>query len=149
MTDPNPAITFGDLYLLLTTLAKTPMSFPPVPPVPFFLLSYLVEWYALLQHLYLPWLPRVMGKLAELQPALFSISNAHTLADDSRARLSPEQGGLGYSAPITTMTGMCMEVKEWNRKADKTTSEAIANKPLVHVSREGVDVKLPVPKEKL
>ncbi|KAI9045797.1 putative 3-beta hydroxysteroid dehydrogenase/isomerase family protein [Aspergillus affinis] len=149
VTDPNPAITFGDLYLLLTTLVKTPMSFPVVPAVPFFLISYMVEWYALLQHLYLPWLPKVKRDLAQLQPGLFSISNVHVIADDSRARLSPEQGGLGYSAPITTLEGMCKEVDEWNRKADQKTADAIAEKPLFEISRDGVDVNLALPEKKI
>jgi hypothetical protein len=115
ITDPNAPITFSDIYLLLTTLAKTPVKFPRAPVVPFILVSYLVEWYAVLQHRYLPWLlPRVKGDLAQLQPGLFAISNAHIIADDSRARKSPEQGGLGYSAPISTLEGVCKEVRAWN-----------------------------------
>ncbi|KAA8644770.1 hypothetical protein EYZ11_002173 [Aspergillus tanneri] len=117
VTDPNPAVTFGDVYLLLATLSKVPVVFSSVPGVPLLLLSYLVEGYALLQHLYLPWLPGVTGDLAELQPALFYISNVHTFADDSRARLAPEQGGLGYSAPITTMEGLCKQMVDWNRRS--------------------------------
>lgn len=61
-------------------------------------------------------LPKVSGDLAILQPALFSISDVNVIADDSRARLKPEQGGLGYSAPLTSLDGMCKEVEEWNRR---------------------------------
>ncbi|KAF7597518.1 hypothetical protein BBP40_003765 [Aspergillus hancockii] len=115
VTDPNPPITFSDVYLVLTTLAKTPVKFPRAPVMPFILISYLVEWYSLLQHLYLPWLlPPVKGELALLQPGLFAISNAHVIGDDSRARKSPEQGGLGYSAPISTLEGICKEIGAWN-----------------------------------
>ena len=120
VTDPNPPVTFSDIYLLLTTLSKTPMHFDLVPAIPLFLLSYLVESYALLQYRYLPRiLPPVPKSLVQLQPALFAVSNAHTIVDDSRARLAPEKGGLGYSAPVNTLDGMCMEVGAWNRNVAK------------------------------
>ncbi|RAH82113.1 NAD(P)-binding protein [Aspergillus japonicus CBS 114.51] len=152
VTDPNPAIAFSDLYLLLTTLAKTPVKFPRVPAIPFFLLSYLVEWYALLQHLYLPWLlPPVPSDLAQLQPGLFAISNVHVIADDSRARRSPAQGGLGYAPPIGTLYGMCKQLEDWNRRADvKAAAEAAAKKGMVSVSEGGgVAVNLVVPPTEL
>ncbi|KAF9892764.1 hypothetical protein FE257_001166 [Aspergillus nanangensis] len=115
VTDPNPAVTFGDIYLLLSKFSKTPVNFPRVPAIPFVLLSYVIEWYALFQHMYCPWLPRLTGDLAQLQPALFFVTNVHTLCDDSRARKSPEQGGLGYAPPITTLGGMCKQLVEWNK----------------------------------
>ncbi|GFG24518.1 sterol-4-alpha-carboxylate 3-dehydrogenase, decarboxylating [Aspergillus udagawae] len=150
VTDPNPAIAFSDIYLLMTTLAKTPIRFPRVPPVPFLLLSYLLEWYALLQHIYLPrLLPKITGDLAPLQPALFAISDVHTFADDSRARMAPADGGLGYVAPITTLEGMCKQVLEWNRSAGAETVAAVGRKRVVSVSEEGVDVNLVVPLKKL
>lgn len=92
------------------------MQFDLVPAIPLFVLAYLVESYALLQYRYFPRiLPPVPKSLVQLQPALFAVSNAHTIADDSRARLAPEKGGLGYAAPVTTLDGMCMEVGAWNR----------------------------------
>ena len=74
----------------------------------------------LLQEGYLSWLlpPLTNKDLLQLQPALFSVCNPHTIADDSRARERPELGGLGFSAPITTMDGMCREVEAWNRRVD-------------------------------
>ncbi|GAQ44427.1 hypothetical protein AtubIFM54640_011144 [Aspergillus tubingensis] len=152
VTDPNPAPTYGDVYLLLHTLSKTPANFPRVPPVPFLILSYLIEWYSFLQVVYFPWLPRITGDIAKMQPALFSITNVHYIADDSRARKSPEQGGLGYAPPITTMYGMCKHLEVWNREADqKKVAEVaeVAAKGVVSVSEEGVDVNLVVPPEKL
>ncbi|RHZ61925.1 putative 3-beta hydroxysteroid dehydrogenase/isomerase family protein [Aspergillus thermomutatus] len=142
VTDPNPAIAFSDIYLLLTTLAKTPLRFPHVAPVPVLLLSYLLECYALLQHLCLPrLLPKITGDLADLQPALFAISDVHTFADDSRARRAPADGGLGYLAPFTTLDGMCKQVLEWNRSAGEETVAAVRGK--------GADVNLVVPSKKL
>ncbi|PYH99281.1 NAD(P)-binding protein [Aspergillus ellipticus CBS 707.79] len=145
VTDPNPAISFGDLYLLLGTLSKTPASFPRVPAMPFLLTSYLIEWYALLQRLYLPWLAQLSRDLAQLQPALFAISNVHVIVDDSRARKAPEHGGLGYAAPFTTMYGMCKELQDWNRRADRKAVAQIASKKVLGVSADGVDVNLVVP----
>ena len=96
------------------------MHFDIVPAIPLFLLSYLVESYALLQYRYFPQiLPSVPKSLVQLQPALFAVSNAHTIVDDSRARLAPEKGGLGYSPPVTSLDGMCMEVAAWNRNVVK------------------------------
>ncbi|KAL3477882.1 hypothetical protein BJX99DRAFT_119839 [Aspergillus californicus] len=130
VTDPNPAVTFGDIYLLLTTLATTPIRFPQISPLPMLILSHFVEWYILLQHLYLPWLPRVIGQLAQLQPALFSISNPHVVIDDSRARKAPLQGGLGYAPPLTSLDGMCKELENWNRLAAERGAAAMLGKGL-------------------
>lgn len=148
VTDPNPAISYSDIYLLLPTLAKTPVKFPTVNPAPLFAFSYFVELYAVVQHCFLPWLPRVTGDLAQLQPALWAVSTVHTVADDSRARKSPEEGGLGYRAPITTLDGMCKEVYEWNRNLEKNAVR-MEGKPSVSVSAEGVDVNMAVPPKKL
>ncbi|KAL4933643.1 putative 3-beta hydroxysteroid dehydrogenase/isomerase family protein [Aspergillus undulatus] len=125
VTDPNPAVTFGDIYLALTTLATTPIRFPFLPPLPMFMLSYLVEWYVLLRHFYLPWLPAATGDLNRLQPAVFSISNPHLIIDDSRAREVPEKGGLGYNPPFTSLEGVCKEVAHWNRQAAELGAAAI------------------------
>lgn len=118
VTDPNPAIAFSDIYTLLTTLSKTPVAFPVVQPGLLLLLSYLVEFYVVVQHRFLSWiLPRVTGDFEQMQPSLFAISDVFCFADDSRARKAPEMGGLGYKPPITTLEGMCKEAVEWNRKA--------------------------------
>ncbi|KAI9367944.1 hypothetical protein BJX61DRAFT_260532 [Aspergillus egyptiacus] len=130
VTDPNPAISFGDAYLLLTTLATTPIRFPRVNPLPMLVLSHLVEWYILLQHLYLSWLPKATGDIAQLQPALFAVSNPHVIIDDSRARKSPQEGGLGYTPPLTTLDGMCKELDHWNRLAAERGVAAMVGKGL-------------------
>ena len=150
VTDPNPAISFGDIYLLLSTLAKTPVSFPSVQPVPLFLFSYLVEAYAYIQFRYLSWLlPKVTGDLAQLQPALFAISDVFCFADDSRAKLAPEFGGLGYSPPITTLQGMCKQVLDWNQKAEAKKVAVAGKVGPVAVMEDGIDVNLVVPERKL
>ncbi|KAL2843655.1 hypothetical protein BJY01DRAFT_235595 [Aspergillus pseudoustus] len=130
VTDPNPAITFGDMYLLLSTLATTPIRFPSIPPLPMLILSHVFEWYILLRHFYLPWLPEPTNEMLQLQPALFGVSNPHVVIDDSRARKSPEQGGLGYEPPLTSLEGLCRQLEHWNRLAAERGAAAMVGKGL-------------------
>jgi len=148
VTDPNPAIAFSDIYTLLETLSKTPVSFPTIPPAPLFLLSYMVELYSVIQFKYLPWLlPKIKGDLNQVQPSLFSISDVYCVADDARARKAPELGGLGYNPPLTTLEGMSKEVLDWNSKAGKTSP--VDKVGPVAVKEEGVDVNIVSPEVKL
>lgn len=120
VSDPNPAIAFEDLYTLLTTLSNTPISFPEVQPLPLLVVAYFVEMYTFLQYRYLSWfLPRLSGDIGRLQPSLFSVINVHAFADDSRAKLAPELGGLGYNPPLNTLEGLCRRLVDWNTKAER------------------------------
>lgn len=148
MTDPNPAISFSDIYTLLETLSKTPVSFPTIPPVPLLILSYLIELYSVIQFKYLPWLlPAIKGDLNQIQPSLFSISDVFCVADDSRAKKAPELGGLGYNPPLTTLEGMCKQLVDWNSKAGKAVP--VDKLGPVAVTENGVDVNLVSPEMKI
>ncbi|KAJ5487790.1 hypothetical protein N7530_002090 [Penicillium desertorum] len=128
VTDPNPAIAFDDLYTLLTTLSKTPLAFPEVQPLPLLVMAYFIELYTFLQYKYLSWfLPRLSGDIAQLQPSLFSIINVHVFADDSRAKLAPEMGGLGYNPPLSTLEGLCRRLVDWNTKTEREGVEGGTN----------------------
>ncbi|OCK83308.1 NAD(P)-binding protein [Lepidopterella palustris CBS 459.81] len=142
VTDPNPAITFRDMHLCLETLANTKPKFPVLPPLPFFLMANAIELYAVIQHRYLSWLlPPPTGDALFLQPGTFGTCG-HVILDDSRARLSPEEGGLGYNAPWTTLQGLCKQVQEWNaehsdvslvdRKTDGLVSTLTKPDEIVH-----------------
>ena len=147
VSDPNPAIAFDDLYTLLTTLSKTPLSFPEVQPLPLLVMAYFVEMYTFLQFRYLSWLPRLSGDIGQLQPSLFSIINVHVFADDSRAKLAPEMGGLGYNPPLNTLEGLCRRLVDWNTKAEREGVEVMGKKIRlgpVQVSGDGVNVVAPV-----
>jgi nucleoside-diphosphate-sugar epimerase len=149
VSDPNPAIAFGDLYRLLMTLADTPISFPELQPAPFLLLAYLVEAYAFLRFMCGGLLPPLSHELEQLQPSLFSILDVHVFADDSRARMRPEDGGLGYKAPLTTLEGMCRRLVDWNVQARTEGVEVKGKRVLlgpVVVSEEGMGVDVVVPK---
>lgn len=141
VTDPNPAISFSDIYTLLGTLSATPVSFPVIQPVVLLLFSYLVEMYAVLQHKYLFWLlPGLTGGLAQMQPSLFAISDVFCFADDGRARRRPVDGGLGFNPPITTLEGMCKQLVDWNRRVENRKDG---------VGGKGVEVGVVVPEKEI
>jgi len=108
-------MTYGDVYLLLSTLAhpSTPVSFPVVPPLLFLLMAYIIETYVVLRHRYFPFLPKIADDLEPLQPSMLSVSTLHLVYDDSRARIE-----LGYSPKMGTLEGLCLQVKEWNEMVE-------------------------------
>lgn len=123
VTDPNPPITYGDLYFALSLLAATGFRSVHLPPVLLLLPSYLVEWYTLLLarfRIARLFLPSISGGVRHLKPALFSITT-HLVATSDAASRPVEHGGLGYKGVLTTLDGMVQEVVDWNREnADAT-----------------------------
>jgi hypothetical protein len=57
-------------------------------------------------------LPALTSDIVNLQPSLFNLVNVHLIFDDSRARLPPEKGGLGYKGAWTTFEGLHKTVDE-------------------------------------
>jgi len=118
VTDPNPPISYIDLYTAIATLSAHPFQILYLQPVIVLLLSYPVEWYYLLPYRFpvlKRFLPEVKGELRHLQPGLFSICT-HLIGADGDARKPVDQGGLGYHGVLTTLEGMVSEVLEWNRE---------------------------------
>ncbi|AEO65514.1 uncharacterized protein THITE_2112596 [Thermothielavioides terrestris NRRL 8126] len=117
VTDPNPPITYSDLYFLVQTLAVTPFRILSLSPVVMVLLSYPIEWYSLLRVKY-PFvgrlLPELTGDVKHLKPGIFSICT-HLVASNAEASRPVSEGGLGYTGVLTTLEGMVQEVVEWNR----------------------------------
>lgn len=116
ITDPNPPITYRDLYFLVQTLGITPFRALPLQPVIMVLLSYPIEWYSLalarfpvLRRI----LPELNGEVKHLKPGLFSICT-HLVASNAVAGQPVSSGGLGYTGVLTTLEGMAQEVVEWN-----------------------------------
>jgi hypothetical protein len=144
VTDPNPPITYADLYSVIRTLSVHPFRTITVPPVVILLLAHGVEFYADLPYKH-PWLrrflPALKGDIRHLKPGIFSICT-HLIASDAEARASVSEGGLGYSGVLTTLEGMTLEVLEWNREhADDasmrkayTTSVSLAD----HIQKIGL-----------
>ena len=116
ITDPSLPITFGDIYQCLTTLAhpSTPIAFPRVPPAMILVVAHMVEWYVLLRHRYLNFLPAVTGDLSLVQPAMFQMCVYSIIYDISKAKTE-----LGYTGAISTLEGMCSAVRDWNEKAEE------------------------------
>ncbi|ORY68208.1 uncharacterized protein BCR38DRAFT_362485 [Pseudomassariella vexata] len=118
VTDPNPPITYDDLYSAISTLSIHPFRLIVLPPVIMLLISYCIEWYSILPHkfpLLKNILPEIRGEAKHLKPGLFSITT-HLIGSDANARKPVEQGGLGYSGVLTTLQGMTLEILEWNRE---------------------------------
>ena len=118
ITDPGPTPTFGDAYTVLETLSEGECHFPSMSPTGMLLLAHAIESYYVVQQSLSAtgwnWLlPKVSGDLINLQPSLFSLVSVHLVCDDSRARLSPEKGGLGYVGAWTTMEGLHKTVQEY------------------------------------
>ncbi|KAI1076032.1 NAD(P)-binding protein [Whalleya microplaca] len=116
VTDPNPPITYDDLYSAIRTLSVHPFRTTTVPPVVILLLGHAVEIYGELPYKY-PFLRRILpelsGDIRHLKPGIISICT-HLVASDAEARKPVSEGGLGYSGVLTTLEGMTLEVLEWN-----------------------------------
>ncbi|KAI0892962.1 NAD(P)-binding protein [Annulohypoxylon nitens] len=118
VTDPNPPITYSDLYTAIGTLSVHPFHTINVPPVLMLLLAHAVEIYSDLPFKY-PFLgkvlPKLQGDIRHLKPGIMSICT-HLVASNDEAGKPVSQGGLGYSGVLTTLEGMTLEILEWNRE---------------------------------
>ncbi|KAJ7598597.1 NAD-P-binding protein [Mycena floridula] len=122
ITDPNPAPLGSEVHDTLTKFSDNQLKFRFISPTLLMILGYIVEAYCLARYYigasrfaFLKLLmPPPPGDLINLQPATFQTC-FHIFTDDSRARLSPEQGGLGYKAPYTTLAGL---YKTWRELAE-------------------------------
>jgi len=137
VTDPGPAPTFGDVYHTLETL-DSDTTFIHFSPTIFLSFAHAIELvylghyvlrsstnFLLRRLAYM--IPPISRDLISLQPSTFSLINIHLVIDDSRARLLPEQGGLGYAHAYTTLEGLCKTVSEHHKcgKADRGRSMSV------------------------
>lgn len=113
VADPGTTPTYGDVYNTLETLSDGECTFPQLPPTIMLIIAYLIEFYYLGRHFLLAsgfalakMMPPINGDLVNLQPSLFALTSVHLIFDDSRARLPPEKGGLGYKGAWTTLQGL-------------------------------------------
>ncbi|KAK4235519.1 hypothetical protein C8A03DRAFT_46367 [Achaetomium macrosporum] len=119
VTDEGPPPTFADIYAATQELSATRVRVTFQNPLFLFVLAHAVEaWCLLLARL--PFLTKLglrepSGPLNMLQPSVFSIA-IHTLIDDSQARKSVAEGGIGYRGGCTTLEGVCEEILQWNRE---------------------------------
>ncbi|PPQ89257.1 hypothetical protein CVT25_001341 [Psilocybe cyanescens] len=113
VADPGPTPTYGDVYTTLETLSDGECTFPSLSATGLLAVAHIIEAYIRAQHALVSsgWslatlLPAVTGGIVNLQPSIFYLTAVHLIFDDSRARLSPEKGGLGYTGTWTTMEGL-------------------------------------------
>jgi hypothetical protein len=131
VTDQGPPIAFADVYRAGEELATTHVRNTPVSPALLFLVAHAIEKWCLLLAC-LPFLTTVFGlrepsgPIHMLQPSVFSVS-CHTIVDDSAAKRSVEEGGIGYRAGCTTMEGVCEEILEWNREHEEGAGAGAGN----------------------
>jgi hypothetical protein len=122
ITDTGPPITYSDIYTGLTTLAPE-TTFTEMSPTFMLFISQIIEALYLsraflsmssspVQRALAHFIPNIVGDTVNLQPSLFALASVHLIFDDSRARLPPEKGGLGYNGPFTTLEGLCRTVEE-------------------------------------
>jgi nucleoside-diphosphate-sugar epimerase len=121
VTDPGPTPINGDCYKTLEMLTDGECHFFHVSPTVMMILGAIMEAYYLFQFYTtssLPFLtailPPLQGDIVNLQTALFSLTNVHLIVHDSRARLPPSKGGLGYEGAWTTAQGIW---KTWHEHA--------------------------------
>ena len=118
VTDPNPPITYSDLYLAISTLSIHPFRALILQPAVVLCLSYIIEWLQIAPHRF-PWLkgilPEIKGDARSLQPRIFTICT-HIIGSDAEARKAVSEGGLGYTGVIATLEGIVLEILEWNRE---------------------------------
>ncbi|KAH8101919.1 NAD(P)-binding protein [Cristinia sonorae] len=119
VTDAGPPCTYGDIYDAVAQVSNGGVWYIYLSATFMLGLAHLVEWYyvtsqllTLRKHPLSAFVPRMSGELVFLQPSMFALTQVHLVFDDSRARKAPEEGGLGYKGPITTLEGTCKTVVE-------------------------------------
>ena len=159
IADPGTTLTSGDMYTALETLTDGECHFPSVSPTFMLLLAHCIEWYYRTHNALLSrgWqfakkLPAIGGDLVNLQPSLFSLTSVHVIVDDSRARLPPAKGGLGYTGTWTTLEGLHRTVEEHKsglgRSDSRSDSAGVSFKFSFKFGRKktvGTTVVVPVP----
>lgn len=116
IADPGPPTKWSDIFFAFTKLSEGRITFVPVSPTALVLFSYLVETYCIVRHYLISalpftrFIPALPNEILMVQPPMFNTALLHCPMDDSRARLPPERGGLGYVGLWSTMEGI---YKSW------------------------------------
>ncbi|KAI0468180.1 hypothetical protein F4859DRAFT_216967 [Xylaria cf. heliscus] len=124
VTDPNPPISYGDLYSAIKVLSRHSFTTVRLPPALMLIVSHIIELYSELRYLPFPFsilgklLPPLQGDVQHLKPGLFSITT-HLIASNSEVSKPVSEGGLGYQGVLTTLEGMVLEILEWNREHEQ------------------------------
>ncbi|THU93314.1 NAD-binding protein [Dendrothele bispora CBS 962.96] len=126
ITDPGQAPMWNDMYAAIRHFTDGGFKATSVSPTVVLFIAYSMEVYYLTRHFLcsskLPLLPHIgkmlpalKGDLLNLQPPTLGLSLMHIIVDDSRARLPPEKGGLGFNGMYTTLEGVYRCCDEFKR----------------------------------
>ena len=137
VVDDGPPVTYGDVYTVLSTLTDGRTVFPQMSATTMLMLAHVVEWLHVARSLMMSSsspIIRHLGRfvlapnrdIINLQPSLFSLTMPHLVWDDSRARASPQSGGLGYEPQWTTLSALCKLVEEHKRAEGRSESRSMA-----------------------
>ncbi|KIP09747.1 hypothetical protein PHLGIDRAFT_86135 [Phlebiopsis gigantea 11061_1 CR5-6] len=134
VADSGSPPTFGDIHRALNVLSEGEVTFFHLSPTAMLSIAHIVGWYYLARRLlaqssfaiFARILPTVYGDIVFLQPSMFALTNVHLYFDDSRARLSPAKGGLGYANTCTTLQGVCQVAIDYDRSGGKGTARMIS-----------------------
>ncbi|KAK7457004.1 hypothetical protein VKT23_010307 [Stygiomarasmius scandens] len=132
VTDPGPPPMWADAYAAIKYF-NGKFKVTSISPTLLLLLAHFNEVYYLTRRFLcfskLPLLsiignilPQLSGNLLNLQPSTLGLAILHTFVDDSRARLPPEKGGLGYNGMYTTLEGMYRCCDEFKRNGSLRTN---------------------------
>lgn len=136
VVDDGPPVTYGDVYTVLSTLTDGRTVFPRMSATAMLLLAHVVERLHVARSLMTSSsspVIRYLGRfvlapnedIINLQPSLFSLTMPHLIWDDSRARASPQSGGLGYEPQWTTLSALCKLVEEHKRAEGRFESRSM------------------------
>lgn len=120
VTDNGPAPQWTDYIRACELLRNGGFRWQAVPPLPLYLLSFLLEWWCLLLAR-LPFLTRAPfgwgeppGDVSMMRPCVFTNIYACMYCVDEAARKSVEEGGIAYRGGMTTLEGLCELIRDWN-----------------------------------
>ncbi|KAK7739961.1 hypothetical protein SLS53_005555 [Cytospora paraplurivora] len=119
VTDNGPPPQFADFFRAAELLTDPPVEVTVVSSLMMYLLAHVVEGWAILLAR-VPILTSMLGlsepkgPVRHLQPAIWTPS-AFVMIDDTAARKSVEEGGLGYVGACTTLEGVCEQIRDRNR----------------------------------
>jgi len=114
---------------LATELSVTRVAVTSVPPVALLIFAHVIESYVSIVTRF-PFLTTWFGlreprfPINYLQPSTLR-GSMHILVDDSAAKKSIEEGGLGYDGVCTSLEGMCEELVAWNLEHEEAKGPTV------------------------
>ncbi|KAK3984824.1 hypothetical protein QBC44DRAFT_300501 [Cladorrhinum sp. PSN332] len=120
VTDNGPPIRFHNVYIASNELCVKPIKLGHLPPVMMHAIAHILEPWSLLLARF-PFLTKRLGwkepsgPINQMQPATLAVT-IHSIVDDSKARKSVEEGGIGYRAAVDTLEGFVTQIMEWNEE---------------------------------